>query len=403
MATTQCPHCFTVYKISDRQYRETQGNVRCGTCHERFSAVLMEEQEAAQLDPEDLSIEPISKPQHEDVPSLDEIVSREAREAEYDFNVEGNIQSELSIDMDDDEGPASFDDEDSVEYELKGYPFSSQETGPPTVAESDFDRHPATGTDPLEAEPPEPEHPEPEATEPEATELKIEEPQQDKQSDALIEQVDEVDQLIDDKLLSTAEGELPDQEQMHEEPEDSIFREPSKRSQWRSWVGIPLLLLIVLLLGAALVYQLWLRQALPISANMQIPEKLIRLAEPVIKPLETQLSKRFDTELPVRRDLPGLELVSARTSPHPTRSSTTLLKVNIANRSDISQPLPWLELSLTDRNGQLVARRALMPEDYIYKNDTLNKIGPRELKPVTIELLTFPEQVTGYELKLLDK
>ncbi len=40
---------------------------------------------------------------------------------------------------------------------------------------------------------------------------------------------------------------------------------------------------------------------------------------------------------------------------------------------------------MTDRNGQLVARRALMPEDYIYKNDTLNKIGPRELKPVTIK------------------
>ena len=107
--------------------------------------------------------------------------------------------------------------------------------------------------------------------------------------------------------------------------------------------------------------------------------------------------------LPSRRNLSQLELASARTEAHPTRPSTTLLRVSIINHASIEQPLPWLEMSLSDAEGKLVSRRSLSPRDYVYQNATNNLIGARELKKVTIELLSFPKQATGYELKILNK
>jgi len=42
---TQCPHCFTIYQISEDQLAQSRGNVRCGNCHERFKAQLLSDDE----------------------------------------------------------------------------------------------------------------------------------------------------------------------------------------------------------------------------------------------------------------------------------------------------------------------------------------------------------------------
>jgi len=80
-----------------------------------------------------------------------------------------------------------------------------------------------------------------------------------------------------------------------------------------------------------------------------------------------------------------------------------LLKISIINHAKIRQQLPWLEMSLMDADGRLVSRRNLSPSDYVYQNATDDLIGARELKKITIELLSFPKQATGYELKILNK
>ena len=174
-------------------------------------------------------------------------------------------------------------------------------------------------------------------------------------------------------------------------------------SRTARWLGIPVLLVLILLLAGGLGYQAWLRQALPLLENKDIQPILQATLAPLADPLEQQLQERLNLELPIRRDLKGLQLVSAQTDAHGTRSSTILLRVGLVNRSDISQPLPWLELTLTDENGRLVARRALNPQDYLYNNDTANRIEPHELKKFAIEMLSFPELAKGYELKLIDK
>lgn len=230
------------------------------------------------------------------------------------------------------------------------------------------------------------------------------------------ELIDEMDQLIEDKLLeekpnadkpikelaataATTKQHKKRRKQSTSSLDDSLF-EPKKKSTslFKRWIISPILLLLALLLTAALVYQLWLKQLIEWPDRIEVQNAIIPLTDPL-----TEKLAELKVDIPVRRNLSQLELLSARTEAHSTRSSTVLLRVSMINHADIEQPLPWIELSLTDADGRLVSRRSLAPQDYVHNNRTDSYISAKELKKITIELLTFPKQATGYELKLLNK
>lgn len=220
--------------------------------------------------------------------------------------------------------------------------------------------------------------------------------------------IEQVDSLVDDKLSSAKQASaLSDQVQDKHivEPFELDRKVKHKRSfgaRLGSWLLAIALLLLALLLLIAMVYQLWLRQVIVLDEQSSIQQsakkQISQFATPIIEELYN-----YDVVLPSRRNLSQLELASARTEAHPSRPSTTLLRISIINHASIEQPLPWLEMSLSDAEGKLVSRRSLSPRDYVYQNATNNLIGARELKKVTIELLSFPKQATGYELKILNK
>ena len=196
--------------------------------------------------------------------------------------------------------------------------------------------------------------------------------------------IDEVDILINEKVITTnTSSNLPFNLTPHH-----------NKNMFKTFVlSIPALLFLLVLSGL-FAYQLWLKQLLPDSYN-----KTFIAAQNYLTPAAEKLGYSF----PVKQDLNNLRLLSAVTEAHPTRASTILLRVNFINRAKIEQPLPRLELSLMNEDGRLVSRRTFSPDDYIYNNATNNSIQADELKKVTIELLAFPEQAHGYELKLVSK
>ena len=119
--------------------------------------------------------------------------------------------------------------------------------------------------------------------------------------------------------------------------------------------------------------------------------------------LSNQQITQLDIQLPQRRNLKELTLLSADIEAHPSRASTILLRISLLNRAQITQPLPWLELSLLNVEGSTIARRSLDPDSYLHNNRSASQIRSNELKKVTIELLSFPKQATGFELKIIDK
>jgi hypothetical protein len=141
----------------------------------------------------------------------------------------------------------------------------------------------------------------------------------------------------------------------------------------------------------------WLKQFNFVSDNETVQTNLNAVLLPVLDYLDDRGYK-----LPRPSNLSGIALISAVSEPHPSRASTTLMRVSFLNRSSVEQSLPWIELTLTDEGGKVVARRALKPEDYLFNNSTQANIGPHELKKVTIEMLAFPKMATGFELKMLE-
>jgi len=183
---------------------------------------------------------------------------------------------------------------------------------------------------------------------------------------------------------------------------DDLFGEAKSKSIvrriFRVLFWLPVYLILIALFSAFLIYQLWQKQFIswPDSPQFQT------LIEPVRVPVLNKLNE-FGITIPTRRNLSALELLSAKTEAHPSRASTILLRVSLINRAEIDQPLPWLELSLKNANGSVISRRSLSPKKYIHNNRLTSNVGARELKKITIELLSFPKQAVGYELKLLNK
>ncbi len=418
---TQCPHCFTTYVISDEQLRVSEGMVRCGTCRERFQARLIpSEEETPRFDPREAFIEPLTEDDDSKRQAAAKILE-DASPQEFSFadphtdtessislsDVSESVNSDLSLDIDDDAPSTPVDSNQLSAEEMLANIRAKQQRQKEQQSMQDEPLSPSTAK-PVASETSRQKPGQQELAlptndvvpSPSSTNAQIK--HADKQAKEKL--IDQVDSLVENKLMkastaaarSAAASSKPKPEapfQLDRKP-----KKQAKQSAWLSWLLSPLLVVLVLLLGVTLVYQLWMKQIVVFEDDSFAQKTIVELSVPVADKLA-----EHDIELPMRRNLSQLELASARTEAHPTRSSTTLLRISIINHAEIEQPLPWLEMTLIDTEGKLVSRRNLSPRDYVYQNATNDLIGARELKKVTIELLSFPKQATGYELKILDK
>ncbi|MEO5844478.1 MAG: zinc-ribbon and DUF3426 domain-containing protein [Caldimonas sp.] len=73
-----------------------------------------------------------------------------------------------------------------------------------------------------------------------------------------------------------------------------------------------------------------------------------------------------------------------------------ILSVTLRSRSDLTLALPSIDLTLTDANGRLVARRALAPRDF----RAADVIAPRAEAPLQVMLSTGTASVVGYTVEI---
>lgn len=415
----QCPHCFTDYTITEEQYRSSEGMVRCGTCREQFTAMVVTDGAGPpKFDPREVFIEPLSEP----LPAADGGDIKLSEESEHSY-----VSYEKSIDPNDE---ADIELMSTHEFEYTG-PAELLPKELLEVSESHIKSDKLGDSDELSTSEILKNLRSKSVRDTSSSKsqnlLDLEHSQERNKSGSSRQEalnntedkdnilIDQVDTLVDKKLMTAAAKPLkkkkPRASSNKAKPklaEQDFFLEPRKRKRKRKQRGgltgfiIALCyLMIALILTAALAYQLWLKQLIKLPEDNAWLNTVLSTASPHLETLKKTLSS-YDIELPERRNLSQLELLSARTEPHPSRDNTVLLKISVVNRATIAQALPWLEMSLTDTNGDVVARRNLSPDDYIYNNQTSSEIGPNQLKRVTIELLSFPKSATGFEIKLLD-
>ena len=420
----QCPNCFTEYAIPEEQLKVADGIIRCGTCRGQYRAIVLgEDHSPTQFDPRDVFIEPMSNPLEED--AVEEIEFAEQPEPSYvgyQQQPESKESEESKIEL-----------MSSHEFEYKG---PSEAKVPEQVIEAYGNsdelstseilrnlRKKSSGSEDHLNE----STADPNQTlirnEPASITLITDSTTTSRKSDD--ELINEVDKLVDKKLTNHA-GKVKQTESKAKAEAKSHSKKPRKshhdiddfllepRKSRRKQRGLFLrfiffitkLVLVLVLLGA-LSYQLWLKQVFDIPEQIRdfkhpALDKVVELSEPYLLQAKG-LAQEYGITFPQRKSLGMLELVSAQTEPHPTRDNTILLKISLINRAEIAQSLPWLEMSLMDSQGNLIARRNLSPEDYIYNNRTDASIGAKELKKITVELLSFPKNASGYEIKIIDR
>ena len=110
--------------------------------------------------------------------------------------------------------------------------------------------------------------------------------------------------------------------------------------------------------------------------------------------------------LPCRKlppiDMRHMDLVETQVAPHPRYDKALRIKATLVNRADTVQPYPLLEVSLIDSQGQLVARRAYQPREYLSKPEAIQKgLSPQVAVSVQLDITSPGVQASGYEVLLL--
>lgn len=105
-------------------------------------------------------------------------------------------------------------------------------------------------------------------------------------------------------------------------------------------------------------------------------------------------------QLPVQVDVSKITTDKLMVRSDPNHPGALLVDSIIYNEADFPQPYPIIELRFTNLNGQLVASRRFLPEQYL-NNEVLGKNQMPSSMPVYIsfQIVDPGEEATGYSLR----
>ena len=106
-------------------------------------------------------------------------------------------------------------------------------------------------------------------------------------------------------------------------------------------------------------------------------------------------------ELPLRRASARITLTHTRLDRHPLQPGAMRITVKLVNEATFAQPYPDLQLTLNDRDGRVVGRRAFSPEVYLQGRKNLLESG--ELGVLHFDLARTHGQAVGFEVDIVSR
>lgn len=124
--------------------------------------------------------------------------------------------------------------------------------------------------------------------------------------------------------------------------------------------------------------------------------------EPQLRPWIERACAQLGCVLRPAQDLSKIELAHGTVMPHPDYAQALFLDATLINRAEFPQPYPLLEVTLTDSNGQPVARRTFRPQHYLAAGRAAATDMPSNVAiPVGLEFTQPDARAVGYEIQLL--
>ena len=91
-------------------------------------------------------------------------------------------------------------------------------------------------------------------------------------------------------------------------------------------------------------------------------------------------------ELKPIREPERIRILSREVRSHPTIKNTLLIELELINDAAFRQPWPTLQLTFSDINGKMVARRSFTPDEYLQNNQVLKDGMPSNI-PASVDLV----------------
>ena len=150
------------------------------------------------------------------------------------------------------------------------------------------------------------------------------------------------------------------------------------------------------ILGNALLFSIFLAQGIYFYGS-----DLARLS-PTLKPMLATMCHVMGCELTPPQDINLIDLVEARVAPHPKFNKALRIRATLVNRASFAQAFPTMEVTLSDSSGQVIARRAFKPKEYVEKTRVDDALMPPNVAiPVLLDVTHPDNRALGYEIRLL--
>ncbi len=115
------------------------------------------------------------------------------------------------------------------------------------------------------------------------------------------------------------------------------------------------------------------------------------------RPWLEKLCAVLHCQLPPWREPAALHLMARDVQAHPSVPEALIISASFRNDARWPQPWPDLDLTLSDINGQPVARRQFLPDEYLGLASRELSIAPGQSASITLEVADPGKQVVAFE------
>lgn len=131
-------------------------------------------------------------------------------------------------------------------------------------------------------------------------------------------------------------------------------------------------------------------------------ERVSLRPQPVLAPFYTQLCQKVPCNMPLLTDISSISTQQLIVQQHPKYQGALNVIVLLENLADFEQPYPIIELSFSDRKGQLISQRRFQPKDYLNGSvtDPL-KMPVNHSVQIHLEILDPGRRAVSYQAELL--
>lgn len=124
--------------------------------------------------------------------------------------------------------------------------------------------------------------------------------------------------------------------------------------------------------------------------------------DPALRPAMLEACAWLGCEIGPAHDVRLIELAETTIAPHPRYLGALRIRASLVNRAPYAQPLPLMEVTLTDNQGKALARRLFKPAEYLGPGQArIESMTPNVAIGALLDVTTPNEAAVGYEIQLV--